>query len=44
MKAEGGWLVQPGEEAVLGRPQYGLPLFEGTLEAEQGPISDADAE
>lgn len=44
MKAEGSWLVQPGEEAVLGRPQYGLPLFEGTLEAEQGPTSDADAE
>lgn len=37
MKADGGWLVQLGEEAAPGRPRCGLPLLEGSLEAEKGP-------
>lgn len=36
MKADGGWLVQLGEEAAPGRPRCGLPLLEGSLEAEKG--------
>lgn len=37
MKADGGWLVQLREEAAPGRPRCGLPLLEGSLEAEKGP-------